>query len=86
MVCRIPFSLAQRSESVMLPVLPDSPTYTLQEAEDGYVLTAVQGLEAEFNILARQLLNSDSTTFSVFPQSDAAGHYHTLHIIPHARD
>ena len=66
--------------------LPNNGSYTVEEAEAGYVIKVVKGQEVNFNLLARQLLNSDDIEFSVFPQRDDHGGYHTVQIIPHEGD
>lgn len=58
-------------------------SYTVEEADHGFLIHVVTGDEANFNIIARRLINEAGPTYAAFPRSDGNGGYDCVHIIPH---
>lgn len=56
--------------------------YTVENVEHGFLLHVVQGDEANFNIIVRQLLDQAGPEFAAFPRTDGSGGYDCVHIIP----
>jgi len=51
-------------------------------SDSGFTLVRVDGREAEFNILARQVVDYDNGGFVAFPVSDGLDGYESVFVIP----
>lgn len=57
--------------------------YTVEGVEDGFILHAVPGDQANFNVIARRLLNEAGDTFVAFARKGGHGGYDSVHVMPH---
>ena len=57
--------------------------YTVVEEEIGFSIHLSNDDRANFNIIARRLIDEAGLDYVVFPRSDGDGGYDCVHIIPH---
>jgi hypothetical protein len=56
--------------------------YRVEGAEEGFLIYVIEGREAEFNELARSLINQSGPVFIAFARPDGHGGYDCVHILP----
>lgn len=57
--------------------------YSVEEADDGFLLYVVPGDEANFINIVRRLVDESGHTYVALPRTDGNGNYDCVHIIPH---
>lgn len=60
----------------------DDIAYKLKASDDGYLLIRRDGHDADFNVIARDLIDHAGEEFAVFPTSDGRAGYERVFIIP----
>ncbi|QBX36899.1 hypothetical protein E4M02_04345 [Brevundimonas sp. S30B] len=60
----------------------DHPAYQVEASDNGLLLIRRDGKDAEFNNLARELINDAGQEFAVFPTSDGHTGYERVFVIP----
>lgn len=62
---------------------PNQPDYRLERTDHGFILYVIEGREAQFNEVARAMVNSADNRFSVFPRSAPGEGYDRVEIVLH---
>ena len=64
-------------------LLEGGPSYTVEPAQPGFQIVRREGLDDEFNEVARRVIEKAGPSYVAFPRSDGLGGYDCVHIIPH---
>lgn len=60
----------------------DTDLYSVQDANEGFVITRRPGVDGAFDALARRLIDDAGDRFVIFPRSDGQTGYESVLVIP----